>query len=81
MTATNHDDQRHNLVKFVQGCHELNLAISYKYTVSFSRFHCCGRHDIPCGHRGLWTSWYRPLVSGWIIDTFNTVLNVYQALL
>ena len=29
----------------------MNLAISYKYAVSFSHFHCCGRH-------GLWPSWY-----------------------
>jgi len=63
MTATDHDDQRHNLCNDV-----VNVAISYliliyiapacrmtseakKYAVSFSRFHCCGRHGIgPLGY-------------------------------
>jgi len=37
-----------------------NLPISLKYTISFSRFHCCGRRGIPCGHHGLWPSCNRP---------------------
>ena len=45
MTATNHDDQRHNL------SNDVNLAISEKYAVSFSRFHCCGQGSRPNGKR------------------------------
>ena len=40
-TATNHDDQEHNLSNDV-----VNLTISSKYAVSFSRIHCCGHHGI-----------------------------------
>jgi len=47
MTATNHDNQRHNLSNdvvnfgdFLKVCH-------------FSRFHCCGYHSIPCGRRSI----------------------------
>jgi len=36
----------------------VNLAISLKYAVAFSRFHCCGHHGIPCGRHGLWPSWF-----------------------
>jgi len=56
-TATNNDHDGHN--------HDNKLCQIYPTTlnefnctfgVSFSRFHCCGRH----GH-GLWPSWYRPV--------------------
>jgi len=44
MTATNHDDQRHNLVKLIQQCR--GRFLNSRPAVSFSRFHCCGRHCI-----------------------------------
>jgi len=57
MTATNHnghnhDDQRHNLVKYVQWCREFGDLLKAR---RFSRFHCCGRHGIPsrCHGRGI----------------------------
>ena len=49
-TATNHDDQLGEIYPAM--LNELNCTLG----VSFSRFHCCGRH----GH-GLWPSWYRPI--------------------
>jgi len=49
MTTTNHDDQLGEIYPTM--LNELNCT----FGVSFSRFHCCGRH----GH-SLWPSWYRP---------------------
>jgi len=46
MSATNHDDQLGEIYPTM--LNELNCTSG----VSFSRFHCCGRH----GH-GLWPSW------------------------
>jgi len=43
----NHDDQRGEIYPTM--LNELNCTLG----VSFSRFHCCGRH----GH-GLWLSWF-----------------------
>ena len=60
ITATNHDDQRHNLVKFIQRCHEFGCLKSTPLV--FLRFHCSGRHGIRCGGHGLWRSRYRPKV-------------------
>ena len=31
----------------------VNLAISEKYAVSFTRVHCCGRYSIPCGRHSI----------------------------
>jgi len=44
MTATNHDEQRHNLVKCVQRCREFGNFLKVRRW--FSRFHCCGRHSL-----------------------------------
>jgi len=49
MMATKYDDQLGEIYPTM--LNELNCTFS----VSFSRFNCCGRH----GH-GLWPSWYRP---------------------
>jgi len=54
MTATNHDDQRHNLVKFIQRCRQFDDFLKVgAYADSFSRFHCHGRHGIGPSKR--WT--------------------------
>jgi len=47
MSATNHDDQLGEIYPTM--LNELNCT----FGISFSRFHCCGRH----GH-GLWPSWF-----------------------
>ena len=44
--ATNHDDQLGKI------CPTMLNELNCTFGVSFSRFHCCGRH----GH-GLWPSW------------------------
>jgi len=49
MTATNHDDQLGEIYPMMLS--ELNCT----FGVSFTHFHCCGRH----GH-GLWPSWLWP---------------------
>jgi len=49
MTATNHDSHLGEIYPTL--LNELNCT----FGVSFSRFHCCGRHG-----RGLLPSWYRP---------------------
>jgi len=51
MTATNHDDQLGEIYPMM--LNELNCT----FGVSFSQFHCCGRH---CGCHGLWPSRSRP---------------------
>jgi len=49
MMAGNHDDQLGEI--YAAMLSELNCT----FGVSFSRFHCCGRHG-----RGLWPSWLWP---------------------
>ena len=66
MTATNHDDQLDRTM-----LEELNCT----YGVSFSRFHCCGRHGHGCGRHGLWPSWYRPLYLPYHISGPSRILS------
>jgi len=54
MMATNHDDQLGEIYPAM--LNDLNCS----FGVSFSCFHCCGRHGHGCGHHGLWPSRYRP---------------------
>ena len=73
MTATNHDDQRYNLVKFVQRCREWRFLKSTP--LYFSRLHYCdcrsGIH-VPCGRHGLWPSW--PVATGHLTDPMPFLL-------
>jgi len=68
MTATNHDNQRHNLVKFIQQCQMSLTTVKRLYTwqeiahlgrpavtedcAASLVIMVCGRHGIPCGHHG-----------------------------
>ena len=61
MMAKNHDDQLGEI--HLTMLNELNCT----FGISFSRFHCCGRHGIGprmsaaygCGRHGLWPSLFR----------------------
>jgi len=67
-TATNHDDQGHNLVKFVPRCQMTNCSeetvhLAGNCAVVAVMVMVCGHDGIPCGRygQGLRPSWYRPL--------------------
>ena len=71
MTATNHDDQRHNLVKFIKSWIwrflksmplVFHVFIAVAIMVYLVGIVVCGHHS--CGRHGLWPSWYRPIING-----------------
>jgi len=61
MTATNYDDQLGEIYRTM--LNELNCTFS----VSFSRFHCCGRVVMVCGRHGIGPNGSRDVIEHVII--------------
>jgi len=68
--ATNHDDQLGEIYPTM--LNELNCT----FYVRFSRFLCRAVMVMVCGGRGLWSSWYRPLVDLYISNCSSTRSSV-----
>ena len=58
MTATNHDDQLAEMYSTILNELTVHLALVFHVFIAVAVT------VMVCGHRGLWPSWYRPVVCG-----------------